>query len=67
MSIIHISFANIKVDCPYCGKIHIEQDDKWINAINKNVSGVTSSKCDNCSQRFGIASDYKGLVSFSKM
>ena len=55
--------ANITVRCPFCGKEHSDEDEKFLKRINRNKSGITQKKCI-CGELFKIAYSYHGLVSF---
>lgn len=64
MKNIHIDCSSIKFKCPYCGKLYIDEDEKYLKRINKNVQCYTFKKCE-CGNRFGISIDMTGyMVSF---
>ncbi len=60
---IHVSWANIDFNCPFCEKKYTDDKDKYLDRLNENKCGYTKIKCD-CGKRFGVAYDYGGLVSF---
>lgn len=51
---VHISFSKIEAPCPYCGHIFSDNDDKIMNACNKNRDGITRRHCKNCCYRVGL-------------
>ena len=59
MNFIHINFAEIKYNCPYCGKAGRDEDDKLLNRCNRNKSGLTKVKCE-CGNVYGFTYNYKG-------
>lgn len=62
---MYIRFAKIDFNCPHCTYQYSDDDDKYINRINNNQKGYTLTKCKGCKRKFGIAADYKGLLSFN--
>lgn len=64
---VHISFAKIDFKCPYCGHDGSDKDDKFVNACNRNRGGYTSTKCEGCHIRFGIAYNYMGHIEAFKL
>ena len=58
--------SNIKIRCPFCDKEYIDDDEKFLNRINRNKSGITQKKC-TCGNIFKIAHSYGGLVSFNDL
>jgi transposase-like protein len=63
--IIHIAFANVTFNCPHCKKEYKDEDDFYIERINKNKKGYTTHKCD-CSVKFGITYNFRGdMVGFN--
>ena len=63
MKVLNISLAVIGFNCPFCQKEYYDEDEKYLKRINKNKCGYTKIKCD-CGKIFGVAYNYKGLVSF---
>lgn len=61
-----LDFSNQDYECPHCKKAFNDGDDKILKRIEKNKFQIyTKVKCVNCSDKFGVASNYKGdLVSF---
>lgn len=64
---IHISFSMIDFVCPYCGHEDSDRDDRFVNRCNKNKSGYTTTVCDGCQMRFGIAYNYMGNIEAFKL
>ena len=63
-SILHISFAKIDFNCPYCNKQYSDSEDKYVERCNKNKDFCTRIKCE-CGNRFGMTYDIMGKsVSF---
>lgn len=59
-----LCFANINFQCPYCGIDYYDEDDRYLNRINRNKRLYTSVKC-LCGQKFYVTYDIKGdLVAF---
>jgi len=56
---VHLSFANIEYNCPYCGWKGSDKDDKLLNLCNKNKSGYTKVICPECGSRHGFTYNYK--------
>jgi len=64
--LIHISFAKIDFNCPYCGKEYSDSEDVYVNRCNKNKDGCAKIKC-SCNKNFYMTYDYMGkAVSFKK-
>jgi hypothetical protein len=60
-----LDFANTEFDCPHCGIKYNDADEKYLNRINKNKSGMTRIRCTDCNQLFGLVYDFKAdLQSF---
>jgi len=57
--LVHISFAKIDFECPYCGLKYEDNEDKYLDRCNKNKSGYTKIKC-KCGNRFGFVYDITG-------
>jgi len=57
--IIHMSFAKVDFECPYCGTKHDDLDDKLLDRCNNNKSGYTKLYCKKCLKRFGFTYNYK--------
>jgi 5-methylcytosine-specific restriction endonuclease McrA len=55
-----ICFADINYQCPYCGNVDSDDDDKLLNRCNKNKSFWTKVWCYQCGERFGFTYDYTG-------
>lgn len=55
-SIIHIHFAKIDLNCPYCNKAYQDNEDKYLDKCNSNKSGFTKIKCE-CGEWFGMTYD----------
>jgi len=61
---LHISFAKIDFKCPYCNKKYSDDNDVYLNRINKNKSRITTISCD-CESKFGMTYNMIGeAVSF---
>ena len=60
---IFLNIATIDFNCPECGKQYSDDKDIYLNRCNKNKSFTTRIKCD-CGEKFGVAVNYHGLVSF---
>jgi len=58
-----ITLSNTDFNCPFCNKEYSDTKHKYTNAINKNKSWTTTIKC-SCGEKFGVANNYDGLVSF---
>lgn len=54
--IIHISWAKIDFQCPYCEKQYEDTNDKYYKRLEQNNLGYTKTKCE-CGETFGIAID----------
>lgn len=64
--LIHISFAKIDFNCPYCDKQYSDNEDIYVNRCNKNKDGCTRIKC-SCNKQFYMTYDYMGkAVSFKE-
>jgi transposase-like protein len=62
--IIFLDIDKVDFNCPYCGKKYSDNDDKYLNRLNKNKSGITSIKC-TCKKTFSMTYNYRGeAVSF---
>lgn len=57
--IISLCFANINFQCPYCGIDFYDEDETFLNRINRNKSLITKVKC-LCGGRFNLTYDMKG-------
>lgn len=61
---IHISFAKIDFECPYCEKNYSDSEDKYVERCNKNKNWCTTIKCE-CENKFGMTYNIMGAaVSF---
>ena len=58
-----LCLADIKFKCPYCRNEYSDDDDKFLNRINRNKQGFTTTTCE-CGMKFGVSCTYKGLQSF---
>ena len=58
-SIIHINFAKIDFNCPYCNKHYQDNDDRYLDKCNNNKIGFTKIKCE-CEHTFGMTYDITG-------
>jgi len=47
------------IQCPYCGIDYYDEDDRYLNRINRNKRLYTSVKC-LCGQKFYVTYDIKG-------
>ena len=56
----HISYANINFNCPNCGNIHSDEEDKYLDRCNKNKNGCTRVICERCGERFMMTYDMMG-------
>lgn len=64
MKNLHIKFAGIDFECPFCNKKYIDDNEKFYKRIEKNKKGYTTTNCQ-CGEKFGIAADMTGkLVGF---
>lgn len=54
--LIHINFAKIDFQCPYCGKKYMDDEEKYIDGCNKRMSGCCRIKCE-CGKPFGMTYD----------
>lgn len=57
--IIHIHYAKIDFNCPYCNKAYQDSDDKYLDKCNNNQNGYTTIKC-GCGEVFGMTYNIKG-------
>lgn len=64
---IHISFAKIDFNCPYCGQEGSDKDGVFVNRCNKNKAWYTSTVCNGCSNRIGITYNYMGHIKAFKL
>lgn len=56
---MHISYAKIDFNCPYCDKKYQDNEDKYVERCNKNINGCTTVKCE-CGKRFGMTYNMMG-------
>ena len=62
--IVFLEVAKIDFKCPFCGKQYSDDNEIYLDRINRNISGYTKKTCE-CGNKFGIACDITGdMVSF---
>ena len=62
---VHISWCNINFKCPICEYPYKDDNDKYLDRVNKNKSGYTKIKCLGCNRLFGMTYNMIGdAVSF---
>jgi len=60
-----MSMANVDFNCPECGQLYSDHNDKYLSRCNKNQSGTTKIRC-SCGEWFGMTYDIQGdAVGFS--
>ena len=52
-----IDLALTDFNCPYCGILYMDFDNKYLNRCNSNKSGYTRIKCV-CGQTFGMTYNF---------
>lgn len=64
--LIHINWANINFSCPHCGNAYADQEDKYLDRVNRNKCQYTRITCNKCEEQFGMTYDIQGdAVGFS--
>ncbi len=59
-----IDLADITFTCPHCFKFYSDDNDLYLDRINKNKKFNTRINC-SCGEKFYLTFDYKGdFVSF---
>ena len=55
-----ICFANIDFSCPHCTKGYNDDEEKYLERINRNKCAYTKITCSGCKRKFGMTYDYTG-------
>ena len=56
---LFIDFAKTDFNCPHCGKLHEDKDDKYFDRIRKNKTWTTKVKCE-CGKSFYLTVSFDG-------
>lgn len=61
-----IDFGKTEFKCPHCNKKYDDEDDKYLDRINKNKNWCTKIKC-KCDKTFELTFDSTGdFITFVK-